>query len=739
LKDRRPHRFVLCFLLVLISGVASIGPAQTQEPLVIPRLTGPVVLDGLSDEPAWEELQPLPMVMHSPSFGGEPSERTEIRLAHDGQYLYLAGRMYDSDPSGIRATSMRRDEGSLTNDWIVVALDTFGDRENAVIFGVTPGGVRTDLAFNDARTRTNLDWNTFWDSAVRRTEEGWFAEIRIPFSSLRFQERDGQVRMGMSVWRNIARKNEIAIFPAIPPNWGFFSVWKVPEFQPVVLEGVRSRRPIYAAPYLLGGRGFSHALNSAGHTYDHTEQSVHDAGLDLKVGLTQNLTLDLTYNTDFAQVEADDQQVNLTRFSLFFPEKRQFFQERSSVFEFSTGDNDRLFYSRRVGLVGGRPVPLHGGARLVGRLGGWDVGLLNLQTAAFESLPSENVGVLRLRRQVLNPDSYVGSALTSRRGGTGNTAYGVDAQVRLFGQDYLTLNWAQTFTEGESEADGFEDRSLARLNWERRGVDGLRYMLDASRVGPIFNPALGYIVRNDYTRLGDRIAYGWRPGRESRLQRHQLSLNGSIYRRNGDGSTESSAIGPEWFAVTKTGHSVTLSTTTHYEDLQRPFPIGSRVVVPVGGYRFQNASVAYSPSAASLLRAAVSLQGGSFYDGWRATGGITPLWNASRHLEVGASYQLNRIEFPTRDQALTAHVARLRTRLMLNTRLGGAAFVQYNSAVDAVSMNARVRYTPREGNDLYVVYNEGLNTDRFAFDPVRPFTDTRTLLIKYTHSFDLGF
>jgi hypothetical protein len=731
----------LAAALVLAAMLAPLTEARAQDrqPLLIPLLSGPVQLDGFSDEAAWQEVELLPLVVFTPNFGEEPTERTEIRVAHDGRYLYMAGRMYDSDPRGIRAISLRRDDGSLSNDWLVLNLDTFGDRENTAVMGVTPSGVRTDMMYDDVRGTTNFDWNTFWDAAVQITEEGWFVEMRIPFASLRFQERDGVVQMGMGVWRNIARKNELNVFPAIPPDWGFFSITKASELQPVVLEGVRGRRPLYGTPYLLGGTGFTHALNGDRTAYEMTDRPVLDFGADVKFGITNNLTLDLSYNTDFAQVEADDQQVNLTRFSLFFPEKRQFFQERASVFAFGTGGNDQLFYSRRIGLVGGQPVPLHGGARLVGRLGGWDVGALNMQTAAAGGLPSENFGVVRARRQVLNSASSIGGIVTSRLGATDNAVYGVDALLRLWSEDYLTLNLAQSFTENEASGSRAVDRSLMRAFWQRRGIDGLRYAFDVSRVGSIFNPAVGYILRSDYTRFGDRISYGWRPGRESRLLRHSLSLEGSAYLRNSDRSLETSVIGPRWTFESKTGKSVTFSAATQFEDLLQEFRLADGVFIPEGGYRFQTAGISYSPSAASLLRTGASVEGGGFYDGWRMAASVSPTWNASRYLELGGAYQINRLSFGSRGQLLTAHIARVRSRLMLSTRLSGAAFVQYNSAADAVSANVRFRYNPREGNDLYIVYNEGLNTDRFAFEPVRPFTDSRTLLIKYSHTVDLGF
>lgn len=726
----------MAVLLVIVTMMSSL--AHAQKPLVIPLLTGPIHLDGFSNEPAWEAIPPLTMVMHQPSFGDEPSEYTEVRVAHDGQHLYLAGRMYDSDPGGIRGTSLRRDDGSLTNDWIVINLDTFNDRENTAVIGVTPAGVRTDMAYNDVRRSYNFDWNTFWDAEVRRTDEGWFVEIRIPFSSLRFQDQDGRVYMGMSVWRNIARKSELATFPAIRPDWGFDSIFKASELQPIVLEGVHSLKPLYVIPFAIGGAGFTSPLNIDGSAFVRNYQTVRDAGFDLKYGITSNLTLDLTYNTDFAQIEADDQQVNLTRFSLFFPEKRQFFQERASVFDFSTGGNDRLFYSRRVGLTSGQPVPLRGGGRVVGRIGEWDVGLLNMQTAPLGKLPGENMGVVRLQRQVLNENSTVGGIVTSRLGSTGNTVYGVDGSIRIRRNDHLTLNWAQSFTRGEPASTDPLDRSLARVRIERRVIDGFQYGVDVARVGRAFDPRLGFQQRTDYTRVGDRVAYGWRPGRASPLLRYAIAIEGTAYLRNADGNVETASVGPQATVQLKSGHSFTLGTTSNYEDLPAAISFAPEAVVPSGSYHFQNVNASYDPSTASLLRTSLSATAGQFFDGWRLTASLSPIWNVSRHFDLTGTYQFNRVTFASRGQELIAHVVRLRTRAALSTRLSGAAFVQYNSAANAVFLNTRLRYNPREGNDLYLVFNENLVTDRFGFLPERPFTDNRTVMVKYVHTLKIG-
>jgi len=411
-------------------------------------LTGPVQLDGLIDEPAWDAIEPLPMVQMVPNFGEPPTEKTEILIGYDDNYLYMGCRLYDSHPELIQSTSKKRDFMGPNTDWIGFILDTFNDNENGVNFSTNPSGLRLDLTiFNDAQQTgdmimgepINISWNTFWDVKTVQNDEGWFAEFRIPFSSLRFQEIDGKVVMGLIVWRWIPHKDEQTIFPAIPNDYGQWSAWKPSKAQEVVIQGIRSRKPFYVTPYFLGGYGLSNELNEAETAYERTEEPEFELGLDVKYGLTSNLTLDVTLNTDFAQVEADDEQVNLTRFSLFFPEKRLFFQERSSNFEFNIGGPQQVFYSRRIGIHNGKPVRIWGGARIVGRVGPWDVGLLNMQTARTKEVVSENFGVLRIRRQVINPNTYVGGIATSRIGVDGqyNVTYGLVGIFRLYGDDYL--------------------------------------------------------------------------------------------------------------------------------------------------------------------------------------------------------------------------------------------------------------------------------------------------------------
>ena len=439
--------FVLFFQLFILNGLSA---SVTTDQFVIPKITGQIVLDGLSNEPAWEGIESLPMVMHAPTFGIPPTEKTEVLIGYDDDYLYMAGRLYVSDPSFVQSTSKKRDFMGGNCDWFGLILDTFNDNENAVGFFTTPAGLRFDFTvFNDAQGEfpVNISWNTFWDVKTAVTDEGWFVEMRVPFTSLRFQEIDGEIVMGLIVWRWIPKKNEQLIYPAIPPDWGMWSAWKPSLAHEIVLRDIPRRNPLYIAPYVLGGHGRSNELNDEETAYVRQDEAEFELGLDLKYGLTRNLTLDVTVNTDFAQVEADDQMVNLTRFSLFFPEKRLFFQERSSNFEFNLGGPQQLFYSRRIGLHDDKPVRIYGGLRVVGRLGAWDVGLLNMQTAKTEESCPENFGVLRVRRQVINPNTYIGGIVTSRLGDDGsyNVVYGLDGIFKLFGVDYLKAHWAQSF------------------------------------------------------------------------------------------------------------------------------------------------------------------------------------------------------------------------------------------------------------------------------------------------------
>ena len=581
--------------------------AQESEILVLPRLDGPIQLDGLSNEPAWEAVTPWLPTQYEPDNGAPPTEHTEFLVAYDADYIYFALRAYDSDQHGIRSNTLYRDRLS-GDDHFEILLDTFNDNETAVLFTTTPGGIRKDAAIsNDASGGgiasggwINGDFNTFWDVETVVNEAGWFAEIRVPFSSLRFQQENGSVVMGITLQRKVARKTERLVYPPVPSiaNWAFL---KPSLAQKIVLEGIHPQKPLYVTPYGTSGPGPPFTLPHASTGYPRENDAKGELGVDLKYGLTNNLTLDLSLNTDFAQVEADDQQVNLTRFSLFFPEKRQFFQERAGVFDFRTGGLSRLFHSRRIGLNDdGEPVRLLGGARLVGRAGRWDVGFLDMQTANSETLPSENFGVLRVRRQVFNAYSYAGGMATSRIGtdGSYNFAYGLDGVIRLAGDDYMTLQWAQSFDHEQIEADALDGLNSGRFTFEveRRRRRGWGYDTIVAWAGRRYDPGIGFTQRNHFTLLDQTGSYTWLLDDASSLIWHTLGLQGFAFVRNGDRSVESAEVGPEWAFAAKSGAGGSLEAKLLFEDLVVPLELSEEAVVPVGSYTFFRLGASYHVS-----------------------------------------------------------------------------------------------------------------------------------------------
>jgi hypothetical protein len=557
-----------------------------------------------------------------------------------------------------------------------------------------------------------MSWNTFWDVETVINEEGWFVEMRIPISSLRFQDVNGVTTMGLIVWRFIPHKNETIIFPAIHPKYGEWAMMKPSRAEDVIFKDIKPKRPFYIAPYGLAGFSETNELNDAETEYIYNKKTPVEAGLDIKYGLTSNLTMDLTLNTDFAQVEADDQMINLTRFSLFFPEKRKFFQERSSIFSFSSGGSSNLFYSRRIGLYDDQPVRIYGGARIVGRIGSWDLGFLDMQTAPFEDLPSENFGVLRMRRQVINENSYIGGILTSRIGMDGkyNTAYGLDAILRIFNDDYLDIKWAQSFETGLKNNPASLDPAKMQISWERRNEEGFAYDISWSRSGEAFNPGIGFEMREDYSFARTQFQYGWLPGKDSKLFSHSIYIQQMYFLSVTDGSLETLTAGPGWKFQTKSMMSGNLSVSYMIEDVKEVFSFSDDAEVPEGRYEFIEFRGTISTPMSRKFYSMIMSKAGGFYDGYRTSISFMPTWNISSSFQLNGTYQYNWINFEERSQKFNGQIGRLKILYMYNTKLSASAFIQYNSSNNVIICNFRLRYNPKEGNDFYLVFNEGRNT-----------------------------
>ncbi|HKJ00979.1 MAG TPA: DUF5916 domain-containing protein, partial [Longimicrobiales bacterium] len=678
---------------------------------------------------------------------GASDRRIELRLAYDEEAIYMAARFFHDDPSEIRAFTLTRDRWS-GDDSFGVLLDTFNDNENSVRFVALPLGARMDMAITgdgqggesalSSGSWGGLSWSTFWDLETRITGDGWFGEMRIPFSSLRFEtDAQGAVVMGLMAYAYEPAQGNRWTYPAIPPTSPYT---RVSAMQDVRIRDVASRNPVYLTPYALAGTVRSSELSASGDRWDALGDQSYEFGGDLKINPTPNLTLDVTANTDFASVEADQQQVNLTRFSLFFDEKRPFFQERAGIFSFDTGaDRGTLFYSRRIGLADGHPVRILGGARLVGRIGGWDLGLIQMQTGDNGGLAGENFGVVRLRRRVLNASSFVGGMVTSRvGGGLHNVTYGLDGQFRVAGDEYVTLKWLQTVQGGDAvraAAPRGADAGRVVVDWTRRRQAGFSYRHALVWSGAGYDPAVGFESRTDFTRGQSDWNYQWYPGETSSLRRVWLGLQSNVWVRNADRRVDTEQIKPFLTLETNPGASLTLSVTHTYEDVPEAFELSENADVPVGSYRATEGAVEFRAPRGWAVRPNVTATAGRFFDGSR-TGLKTDVnWAANRHLELVGGWEWNRIRFDEREQAFDAHLLRLQARGAVDVHFSIDAFVQYNSLTDVVSTNARFRYNFREGQDLWFVWNEGLNTQREVLGvPRLPFSQARTLTVKYTHT-----
>jgi hypothetical protein len=748
-----PVRYLYLLSLLLVSSIPHVKAQeeQTADSIIISRMQGEFVFDGKTDDECWENATRLPATMQVPVYGRSPSQETDFFIAYDDDYVYLSGRMYDNTPEKILASSRIRDEWSAQNDYIIWVFDSFNDDENGLLFATTPEGVRVDAAvLNDATDLQNpysIDWNTFWDVKTSLTEKGWFVEIRIPVSSLRFQPKNDEVTMGIIALRYRPESSEIDIFPAIPDKWGMGSWMKVSRARHIVFKGIKNKKPFYIAPYAIGGINQESELASDGNSRKlHSDPEIN-GGLDVKYGLTQNLTMDLSLNTDFAQVESDNAQINLTRFSLFYPEKRTFFLERSSNFSFAFDEKNNLFYSRRIGLADDQyPVPIYGGARLVGRAGKWDIGFLDMQTHSFKhpddstkDLSGENFGVLRLRRQVFNANSYAGGIITSRIGtdGSYNVAYGLDGIFRIAGENYLDLKWVQTFDNSYKNKSNGLDNSRIWIDLKNRKQNGFGYDIFAGHAGEFYLPDCGYEQRSDFNQAGGKLLYGWLMKPESLLYNQKFIFGGQQWTENKTNNLQTRSLYFEYLIGMKSNAAFEFILNRRSENITEEFTILGSATVPPGRYDYNYFSFfANSPAGKKYYLQSLSSVG-QFYDGTLLSFFLFGNYSFGSWLRLEGTYEYDRVSFPSRNQKADGHIAGLKTLFMFSTKLSFTAFIQYSTAESSILSNLRFRYNPREGNDFYVVFNEGRNTSLSTETPPLQRVEGRSLMLKYTYTFVL--
>ena len=692
------------------------------------RLAAPLRIDGALDESLYSAVPPISdFVQFEPQAGAPATEKTDVWIAFDEDNFYLTFRCWDSDPSRRVATEMRRDSQGLYsgNDVINFFIDPFFDQRNGLSFTVNSIGGRSDGQVADRQYLS--DWNPIWDHATGRFDEGWTAEVVVPFRSIRYQSGAAQV-WGLNVLRTVRWRNELSTLAPVPPGRGMESMRQRPIATVVGIEAPAGSRNLEIKPY--GVSTLTTDRNALPRLSNDTDG---DLGVDVKYGVTQNLVADFTYNTDFAQVEADEQQINLTRFSLFFPEKREFFLENQGIFFFGgattgSGDTPALFYSRRIGLDAGRPVPIEAGGRLTGRVGSYTVGLLNIQTDDVRATGAQatNFSVVRVKRDVFRRSS-VGALFTNRsvgQGGVGaNAAMGVDGTFTFYNDLAINTYWARTRTDGVRD-DDISHRVQLDYNGDRYGVQ-----FDRLRVGSHFNPEVGFVRRSDIRRTLGELRFSPRPRRISAVRRYWWM--GSVdYFENGPGRVDSRERSGEFAVEFQNGDRFSVLYTDAYEFIPRPFRIASNVTLPVGGYGWDTLRVGYNLGQQRRVLASLAVEYGTFYNGHRTA------FSASRgrvsvtpQFSLEPIYSLNRVDLA--QGAFTSHLAGSRVTYAMSPRMFASALLQYNSASSAMSANVRLRWEYRPGSEFFVVYNDERDTRAPGF----PELATRAVIVKINRLF----
>ncbi len=755
------HRWLLLFILTLLSALAAF-PSHAQSGLQIAagahgkrtitaiQIELPVDVDGSLDEPAWQQAQvSLGFVQKDPQEGEASTERTEFRVLYTATTLYVGVICYDAGADGILATERRRDNNLVNDDTITLVLDTFHDHRNAFLFRTNPLGTQYDAMITDEGNDVNENWDEKWDVASQVSPAGWTAEFAIPFKSLRVSEEDGQ-GWGLDLERVIRRKNEFSYWNSFHRGFDLENISQGGHLEGI--EEIDAGLTLRIKPYVLGGFVNERRLNpipGATDPFRSTFRNASDIGIEvLKYRITPGLTADMTWRTDFAQTEVDDQRVNLDRFPLFFAEKREFFLEGAGIFEFglsrAEGTTDmKLFHSRRIGLSKGQPVPINAGARITGNLQGFTLGLMSVQTDPLDesenfSVPASNYSVVRVKRNVLARSTVGGFFLNRELGGTAdfNRVYGVDANFNFYKYLRVAGLWAKSQQPGNTEQNWV---SSGTIRWNS---DFLSTGLDYVFIEPNFRDDLGFINQTNIRRVTPTLQLKPRP-RSGPIRQIELRTRFD-YVTNSDWEFDRRRNHYTIQVHFQSGDSVQVSPHYRFERLSELFrpdvpPGVPEVVVPRGDYGWWYVRYQYSANPARRLSGNISVTPNPGYFGgdlieWR----VQPKLKLTDNLSFELNYRINDITFG--QTSFIQHVANFRINYNFNNQWLTGTTIQYNNVDSFAGINFRLNYIFRPGDDLFLVYNEGR---RSVFDNegrqiagVFGGQKDRSLQLKLTYSFD---
>lgn len=735
-------------MLLCVPGQTMLG--QNPEPVAKPdlgltqhiaqavRVDRAPHMDGTLDDPIWQQASPITdFRQREPYEGLAATETTEVRILYSRNEIYFGIACRDSLVKGPVATQLRRDVTQELDDYFEIIIDSRHDRRNAYVFQINPLGTQRDALITDEQAGETQDgdpgWDGVWTSSARTTPDGWTATVAIPFSTLNFM-RSRDVVWGINFKRFIRRKNEEDIWSGWRRTFGATKISEAGELHGI--NEIGSGRLFIIKPYVLGG--FSHLppdASASGLTPG--ASALHTGGIDIKIGLRSNLVANLTGNTDFADSDVDVQQFNLTPYKLFFPEKRQFFLENAGVFAFPMSlesNSDQLFFSRQIGIdpITGEQVPINGGAKVTGSLGGFELGVMDVDTRSSGPNPWANYAVLRLKRSLWGTGSYIGAMGIDKRSGNVTSPFnqteGVDGRFVLFRDLVVNGYAAQTRTPGYSSGQSNLGAGMSyRSNW-------LDFQAEHRKIGPNFNPQVGFLERTDCLCDFADAAFKTRP---SFWGVRELQFEGFIFHAP---DTHHVVQTQEWQTTFRAEfHNGSYSdddiVDVFAQRLTAPFNIYKNVNIPVGVYNWTRHQITYGTPQDRRLTAQFFERFGSYYNGRLNELRVRASYRANERLSLSMGPQWNRFRLPLPDGNFSVVFGALETDYSFSRFLSLSTILQVDTAnTQAVSANIRLRWNYRPDSDLYVIYTAGQKFASLAATNPAQFYENR-FVVKYTYSF----
>jgi len=730
-------------LVLALLGVARSAYGQPAAPAVVHRLANDNVtvravrvpstlrVDGRLDEDFYATVPAISdFIQQEPHEGQPATEKTEAWILFDDDNLYIASRNWDSHPEREVANELRRDNGNiLGNDNFTFVIDTFHDRRNGYLFQTNPLGALRDMTVTD--DQQNSAWNGIWYVKTGRFENGWTMEVAIPFKSLRYRG-SGPQTWGINLRRLVKWKNEFSYLSLVPAALGTTGVSRMASAATMTgLETPAESKNIEFKPYAVAS---SISNRAAAVPFDNRGDA--NAGLDFKYGLTRSLILDATYRTDFAQVEEDLQQINLTRFSVFFPEKREFFIEGQGIFDFggvqagnSPGDVPLLFFSRQIGLSQGQAVPVLGGVRLTGRSGPFSIGVLNIQTEdePSASAVATNFSALRIKRNLFRR-SNVGAMATRRGPAAGATAtpsytVGADATMLFFKSVNVTGYYALTRVPGKTGAEvtGASYRGRFDYTNDRYGASAEHLLIDRN-----FAPQVGYVRRTDVRRSFGQLRFSPRPRRSSVIRKLTWQTSGDYVTDASASTLQRRELSGLFRIEFQSSDQVSVDHSREFELLPTRFTIAPGVVVPAGSYSYSTTRLTYALGQQRKVSGRLSAASGTLYEGTKTELAYGGRWGVASRFSLEPSITLNWVHLPYGD--FTARLVSSRFTVTPSARMLISSLVQFNIDTHNLNSSARLRWEYTGGSELFAVYSDGRDTRNTGF----PGLLNRTLAIKVT-------